>query len=266
MAFADSIKFNGKSIRDFLTEIIQVRGRGIPRIRRRSSRIIGRHGEFTFGQVYDSRIIKISGYVEGGSHATLMSNIDEIKNLFKMDDQILATGDESISDGVRYGKLEFGDESDRYYRAIYNGTYVLSEISHQWFTNDLKKIEIEFRCDDPFAYATSLSESTMAGSADEFKVFDLGTAENEVIIELNGSVTNPVIVEGDKVGVAHFDYDDDLTDVEVNTVAGNFEEIFGFRTRKSLTSQQSKAIQIVSKDNLYYDRGANINGQNYVNF
>ena len=52
MAFLESIVFNGKSIRDFLTEIIEVRGRGKPRIRKRSSRIIVRHGDFTFGQTY----------------------------------------------------------------------------------------------------------------------------------------------------------------------------------------------------------------------
>ncbi len=266
MPFTDSILFNGKSIRDFLTEIIEVKGRGKPKVRKRSSLIIGRHGDFVFGQTFAPRIIRIAGYLEGASHATLMLNIDNIKNLFRMDDQILATGEESISDGVEYGKLEFGDESDRYYRAIYSGVYILTEISQRWFSNDLKRIEIELRCDDPFAYAVSLSEATMSGSADEFKVFDLGTANNEVIVELNGAVTNPVIVEGDKVGVAHFDYDDDLTDVEVNTVSGNFAAAFGFRTRKTLTSQQSKAIQIVSKDNLYYDRGAVVNNQNYVNF
>lgn len=266
MAFQDSITLNGKSIRDFFTEITEVKGRGQPNVRRQTVKILGRHGEANFGQEYQPRIFEINGTIEGASHATLMDNISELKNLFAMNDQLLTSGEQTIADGAEHGKLIFGDESDRYYKAIYDGVMLVPEISHRWFQNDLKRVRMRLRADDPFAYATTLSEVTMGGSADEFKVFDTGTARSESIIEIEGAVTNPVLIEGDKVAVAHFDYSDDLTDVEVNTVSGNFAALFGYRTRKALTGQQSKAIQIVSKDNLFFDRGTNIDGDNYDNF
>ena len=266
MALLDSIKWNGKSIRDFGAEITDVKGRGKPEVRRKSLSIAGRHGELTVGTKYLPRRIELDGYVEGATHTTLLGDIDNIKNLFSMRDSIEALGNEQLSDTDLYGKLEFGDQTDRHYRAQYDGIFGLRDISPRWMKNDLIRFGIRFLCTDPFAYENILTEVTMAGSADEFKIFDTETHYSECDIDIHGAVTNPVIVSGDKVGVAHFDNDDDLRNVENVNVAGNFAAAFGFRTFKSLTSQQSKAIQIVSRDNLHYDRGTVVNNQNFANF
>ncbi len=266
MAFTDSIKWNGKSIRDLFAEITHVKGRGKPPVDVKSAAVPGRHGRIALKQTYRPRIIEIAGTIEGVSHATLMSNIENLKSLFAMQDEMLSPGEESITDGFKYGKLEFGDESDRHYNAVFDGIFELQDISHQWMRNEIKLIRVRFRCDEPFAISNSLTEATMAGKADEFKVFSTGNAQSKPIIELNGAVTNPMLIEGDKVGVAHFDYNDNLSDVTLSTVAGNFSNKFGYRSIKSLTSQQSKAIQINGIDNLYYDRGSLINGKNYTNF
>ncbi|MCH7496004.1 MAG: phage tail family protein, partial [Candidatus Marinimicrobia bacterium] len=265
MAFTDSIKWNGKSIRDFGAEITDVKGRGKPEVRRKSLSIAGRHGELTFGTKYLPRRIELDGHMEGASHTTLLGDIVNLKSLFSMRESIEALGNEQLSDTDLIGKLEFGDETDRHYRAQYDGIFGLRDISPRWMKNTVIRFGVKFLCTDPFAYDNVLTEVTMAGNADEFKVFDTGTHYSECDIDIHGAVTNPVIVTGDKVGVAHFDNDDDLRNVENVNVAGNFAAAFGFRTRKTLTSQQSKAIQIVNKDNLYYDRGANVNNQNYAN-
>lgn len=266
MAFLDSIKWQGKSIRDFVTEVTEVKGRGQPMVSHRRLRIPGRHGEFTFGAKYEPRIIEISGHISGTSHADMIANINSLKDLFAMNDNIIALGNEQLSDVALEGKLEFGDETDRYYKAVFDGVFILSDISHRWMLNDLIKFTIRFLCHDPFKQGNFITSATMDGSADEFKVFDTGTADSDSRITINGAVTNPVIVSGDKVGVAHFDNNDDLRDVENTLVAGNFSPLFGFRGRKALASQQSKAIQINAKDNLFWDRGAQIDFQNYVNF
>ena len=266
MAFTDSIKWNGKSIRDLFTEITQVKGRGKPSVEVKSVAIPGRHGRIAFNQTYKPRIIEIEGTIEGVSHATLMNNIENLKSLFAMEDETVSPGEESITDRFKYGRLEFGDESDRHYDAVFDSVFELQDISHQWMRNEMKLIRARFRCDEPFAIANAPTEATMAGNADEFKVFSTGNVQSKPIIELSGAVTNPMLIEGDKVGVAHFDYNDNLSDVTLSTVSGNFTSAFGYRTRKSLTSQQSKAIQIVNRDNLYYDRGTQINGLNFTNF
>ena len=64
MAVADSIKFNGKSIRDFLTEITKISGRGKPRVTPIGVKIAGRHGKFIGSQTYQPRIITIEGTIE----------------------------------------------------------------------------------------------------------------------------------------------------------------------------------------------------------
>ena len=149
---------------------------------------------------------------------------------------------------------------------MFDGLFDLPEISHRWMNNDIKRFRARFRCDDPFAIASSLSEATMTGSADEFKTFPTGTVHNDSIIEIEGAAIDPMLIEGDKAAIVHFDYNDNLSDVTLSEIAGNFASAFGYRTRKSLTSRQSKAIQIVNKDNLFYDRGTQINGFNYTNF
>ena len=75
MAFTDSIKWNGKSIRDFFLEITNVSGRGKPAVEVKSVSIPGRHGQIAFKQTYKPRIIELEGTIEGVYHATLMSNI-----------------------------------------------------------------------------------------------------------------------------------------------------------------------------------------------
>ncbi|MCH7619030.1 MAG: hypothetical protein IH880_04600, partial [Candidatus Marinimicrobia bacterium] len=55
-------------------------------------------------------------------------------------------------------------------------------------------------------------------------------------------------------------------DVTLSTVSGNFTNKFGYRSVKSLTTRQSKAIQLTGSDSLYYDRGSIVNGLNYTNF
>ena len=184
MAVADSILFNGKSIRDFLGEITKISGRGKPPVNPIGLNIAGRHGKFVGSQTYKPRTIIIEGTVEGTSHSDLLANIDNLKSLFAMDDEPVPTGNESIVDGVKYGKLEFGDETDRYYNAIFDGIFEIPDISHGWMRNDMKKIRIRLRCDDPFAYATAFSEATIGSAADTFKVFDQGSAFNESIIEI----------------------------------------------------------------------------------
>ena len=266
MAFTDSIKWNGKSLRDYFAEITEVMGRGKPRVNVKGISIPGRHGQMAFKQTYKPRIIEIEGTVEGTSHSNLMSNIDNLKSLFAMEDELLPTGNRTISDGMEYGRLEFGDESGRYYNAVFDGIFDLPEISHRWMSNDIKRFRARFRCDEPFAVASALSEATMAGSADEFKTFPTGTAHNDSIIEIKGAVTNPILVEGDKAAIAHFDYSDNLSDVTLSDIAGNYTNQFGYRTFKNLSSRQSKGIQINRKDNLYFDRGSLLNGFNYKNF
>lgn len=265
MAFTDSIKWNGKSIRDLFTEITQVKGHGKPPVEVRSVAIPGRHGRIAFKQTYKPRIIEIEGTIEGVSHATLMSNIESLKSLFAMEDETLSPGEESITDRFKYGRLEFGDESDRHYNAVFDSVFELQDISHQWMRNEMKLIRARFRCDEPFAISNTISEATMAGNADEFKVFSTGNVQSKPFIELSGAVTNPMLIEGDKVGVAHFDYNDNLSDVTLSTISGNFSASFGYRNRKSLTSQQSKAIQLTSKDLLYYGLSSQINGGNWSN-
>lgn len=266
MALLNSIIWNGKSIRDFGAEITDVKGRGKPEVRRKSLSIQGRHGELTFGTKYLPRRIELDGYVEGASHTTLLGDIDNIKNLFSMRDSIEALGNEQLSDTDLYGKLEFGDQTDRHYRAQYDGIFGLRDISARWMKNDFIRFGVRFLCTDPFAYDNTLTEVTMTPSADAFKVYDTGTHYSECDIDIHGAVTNPVIVSGDKVGVAHFDNDDDLRNVENVNVAGNFAAAFGYRTRKSLTENPSKAIQLVNRDNLHYDRGTVVNNQNFANF
>ena len=61
MAFADSIKFNGKSIRDFLGEVTLVTGRGKPTVKSFGVPIAGRHGNFVGSQQYNARTILIEG-------------------------------------------------------------------------------------------------------------------------------------------------------------------------------------------------------------
>lgn len=265
MAFTDSIKWNGKSIRDLFTEITHVSGRGKPPVEVKSVAIPGRHGRIAFKQTYKPRIIEIEGTIEGVSHATLMSNIENLKSLFAMEDETVSPGEESITDGFKYGRLEFGDESDRHYNAVFDSVFELRDISHQWMRNEMKLIRARFRCDEPFAISNALTEATMTGNADEFKVFSTGNVQSKPIIELSGAVTNPMLIEGDKVGVAHFDYNDNLSDVTLSTISGNFSSAFGYRTRKSLASQQSKAIQITGKDLVYFDRGTQIRNENYIN-
>ena len=138
MALTDSIKFNGKSIRDFLAEGVKVTGRGKPKVNPIGVNIAGRHGKFIGSQTYAPRIITIEGHISGASHASVMQNIDNIKSLFAMDDEPVPTGNESIVDGIPYGKLEFGDETDRYYNAIFDGMFDITEISQRWMQNDLK--------------------------------------------------------------------------------------------------------------------------------
>ncbi|MCH8305624.1 MAG: phage tail family protein, partial [Candidatus Marinimicrobia bacterium] len=229
MAFTDSIKWNGKSIRDFFLEITNVSGRGKPAVEVKSVSVPGRHGQIAFKQTYKPRIIEIEGTIEGVSHATLMSNIDNLKSLFAMEDELLSPGEESITDSFKYGKLEFGDESDRHYNAVFDSVFEVPDISHQWMRNEMKLFRARFRCDEPFAISNSITEATMAGSVDEFKVFSTGNVQSKPIIELSGAVTNPMLIEGDKVGVAHFDYNDNLSDVTLATVSGNFSNKFGYR-------------------------------------
>ena len=266
MAFTDSIKWNGKSIRDLFTEITRVKGRGKPPVEVKSVAIPGRHGRIAFNQTYKPRIIEIEGTIEGVSHATLMNNIENLKSLFAMEDETVSPGEESITDRFKYGRLDFGDEPDRHYDAVFDSVFELQDISHQWMSNEMKLIRARFRCDEPFAISNVLTEATMTGNADGFKVFSTGNVQSKPFIELSGAVTNPMLIEGDKVGVAHFDYNDNLSDVTLSTISGNFTPAFGYRNRKSLTSQQSKAIQIVNRDNLYFDRGSVVDNQNYVNF
>ena len=168
MAFTESIKWNGRSIRDLFTEITEVRGRGKPGIDSAGVDLHGSHGRLAFKQRYKPRIIEIEGTIEGASHATLMDNIDSVKSLFAMEDELLPPGNRSITDGMLYGKLEFGDDSERYYKAVFDGVLELPEISHQWMNNTLKRVRARFRCDDPFAYSTTLSESTIPGLANKF--------------------------------------------------------------------------------------------------
>ena len=155
-----------------------------------------------------------------------------------MEDEMRPPGDESITDGIKYGRLEFGDETDRHYNAVFDSVFELPDISHQWMSNEMKLFRARFRCDEPFAISNTLTEATMAGRADEFKVFTTGNVQSKPIIELSGAVTNPMLIEGDKGGVAHFGYNDNLSDVTLSTVSGNFANKFGYRTRKALTSQR----------------------------
>lgn len=266
MAFTDSIKWNGKSIRDLFAEITEVRGRGKPALKTSGVDVPGRHGRIAFKQTYKPRVIEIEGTIEGSSHASLMSNIENVKSLFAMEDETLPPGEESIADGMKYGRLEFGDETDRHYRAVFDGIFEFPELSHRWMSNDMKLFRARFRCDDPFSYGNTLSEVTMSGKANEFKKISTGTMRSKPVIELKGAVTNPMIVEGDKTAVVHFDYNDNLSDVTLSTVSGNFTNKFGYRSVKSLTTRQSKAIQLTGSDNLYYDRGSIVNGLNYTNF
>ena len=155
MAFTDSIKWNGKSLRDYFAEITDVKGRGKPRVNVKGISIPGRHGQMAFKQTYKPRIIEIEGTVEGTSHSNLMSNIDNLKSLFAMEDELLPTRNRTISDGMEYGRLEFGDESGRYYNAVFDGIFDLPEISHRWMSNDIKRFRARFRCDEPFAVASA---------------------------------------------------------------------------------------------------------------
>ncbi|MCH8289105.1 MAG: phage tail family protein, partial [Candidatus Marinimicrobia bacterium] len=266
MAFSDSIKWNGKSIRDLFAEITEVRGRGKPALKTSDVDLPGRHGRITFKQTYKPRVIEIEGTIEGSSHASLMSNIENVKSLFAMEDETLPPGEESIADGMKYGRLEFGDESGRHYRAVFDGIFEFPELSHRWMSNDMKLFRARFRCDDPFSYGNTISEVTMSAKANEFKKINTGTMRSKPVIELKGAVTNPMIVEGDKTAVVHFDYNDNLSDVTLSTVSGNFTNKFGYRSVKSLTTRQSKAIQLTGSDSLYYDRGSIVNGLNYTNF
>lgn len=266
MAFSDSIKWNGKSIRDLFAEITEVRGRGKPALKTTGVDVPGRHGRIAFKQTYKPRVIEIEGTIEGSSHASLMSNIENVKSLFAMEDETLPPGEESIVDGMKYGRLEFGDETDRHYRAVFDGILEFPELSHRWMSNDMKHFRARFRCDDPFSYSNTQSEVSMSAKANEFKKINTGTMRSKPVIELKGAVTNPMIVEGDKTAVVHFDYNDNLSDVTLSMVSGNFTNKFGYRSVKSLTARQSKAIQLTGSDNLYYDRGSIVNGVNYTNF
>lgn len=102
----------------------------------------GRDGIIQVRKKFEPRPITIQGYIEGTSHTTLISRIQDLASFLYEDSDV---------------QLILSNESDRYYNAQYLD-YV--EVKRR---KDYALLDLIFECNDPFAYDTTASTDSEAG-------------------------------------------------------------------------------------------------------
>ena len=165
-----SAKFNGIDFADngFFLSQNGISGRGLPSIRLNQREVAGIDGVVDFGPQYGPRRITMTGVVwSSSSHADLISKLESLKQLFAhFSDEIYEGG--RLGPNSRTGVLEFGDQTDRYYRAVYDGTFQINSVG-PWRVTQMVEVTVAFYCPDPYAYTkavrTTLHASSVAGGS-----------------------------------------------------------------------------------------------------
>jgi phage-related protein len=152
MALTTSIKINGIDIRAaYGVEILSKQGFGNPPFGKSLTAYSNKAGGFQGNSYYQPRTIKLSGEIRAADHDTLITYIEYLKDL-------LYAG----PDGKRNLIIEFGDETDRYYKAsvISNDIVMAPPI----LTSCYSTIEIALSIDESFAAINDFVLQQIPGS------------------------------------------------------------------------------------------------------
>lgn len=118
--------------------VANTKGRDLLNFVHDTADVNGRHGRYYYGQVYDVREIEVTVLLSGKSDEMMRKQYESLNAL------LYATSPK---------KLVFGDDSDRYYRAVFSKSSVNKEVSNSMF------LTLTFTCHDPFKYSLTKSQS-----------------------------------------------------------------------------------------------------------
>lgn len=144
----------------------------LPATRDRTEEIPGRHGEIDFGTEFKSKMMELHVATDEGYTPLEKA---QLQRLFA-----------KYLDPTKGAKtLIFSDDVEKTYMVKYSGKIDLSQYA-SWFN-----FVIPFKMSDPFIVGSF--EKTLVGSG---SLVNDGTFETELVIEINGTATNPSLTIG----------------------------------------------------------------------
>jgi hypothetical protein len=148
-----------------------------------------RHEAYAFSASFQPRPFVITGAILADSVSQLRSNLD----LLKYNQTSLRGSQYTIPTPIR---IEFADQTDRYYPCHYQSFEVRS---YGQFPTGERHVQFALNLIQltPFAIAATPTEAAPSGTGPSFTVLDTGTAPCPCIVELEGAATAPDFVLAD---------------------------------------------------------------------
>ena len=199
-ALAYTIKINGLDLHDYGVLDYEVPHLGQAAANVQFASFPERHTAWGFSGTYQPRPFVISGMILGGSIAELRTNLDDLKGAAQAFRGKLHT----IPNQIR---VEFADETDRYYPCIYQGGFQVSPIGLSGTGARAAHFILPLMQLTPFAIATTTTTAAPSGTRPSFTTLSTGTAPSPFIVELQGAATAPDFVIANMSFYADFDWD-----------------------------------------------------------
>ena len=173
-----------------------------------------RHGGFGFTSTWRPKSFVLSGVMLGDAAADLRTNLDALKT-----DLASVRGKHyTIPEAIR---VEYADQTDRYYPCLYVGEFSLIPIGGHPTTDPAFQFTLPLIQLTPFAISTTLTTVAPSGTGPSFTVLDTGTAPCPMVLELAGAATAPDFVLADMSLYVDFDWDAVGTLIDGTSVTGS---------------------------------------------
>ncbi|OFX02856.1 MAG: hypothetical protein A3E78_02825 [Alphaproteobacteria bacterium RIFCSPHIGHO2_12_FULL_63_12] len=208
-----SVKINGKDLYDYGVLVYSA-----PHLEMAPADVVAdplpeRHGAFAFTSTFRPKPFVLTGTIFEDTATGLRTNLDALKT-----DLSSVRGKQfTIPETIR---VEFADQTDRYYPCLYAGGFNLQPIGGHPTTDPAFPFTLPLIQLTPFAVATTLTTVTPSGTGPSFTVLDTGTAPNPFVLELEGAATAPDFVLADMSLYVDFDWDLVGTLIDGTSVTG----------------------------------------------